>query len=103
MVEVFKNAGHIDLWARAGEGEVVQWEDFFRNYQSGVDWPVAKYWRELMEVYPDAKIILTVRDPERWYESCVQTIFEFTLKGTKFPTTVLLYLMPSMHRFRKRR
>ena len=40
-----------------------------------VDWPAAAYWRELAVHYPDAKVILTVRDPEQWYESMSTTIF----------------------------
>ena len=34
-----------------------------------MDWPAAAYWRELAEHYPEAKVILTVRDPDRWYDS----------------------------------
>ena len=40
-----------------------------------MDWPAAAYWRELAEHYPDAKVILTVRDPDRWYDSVSETIF----------------------------
>ena len=28
-----------------------------------------------MEEYPDAKVLLSVRDPERWYESVSNTIY----------------------------
>jgi hypothetical protein len=30
-----------------------------------VDWPGAAFYEKLMERYPDAKVILTVRDPHR--------------------------------------
>jgi hypothetical protein len=45
------------------------------GFQAAVDWPAAAYWRELAEHYPDAKVILTVRDPDRWYDSVSETIF----------------------------
>ena len=31
-----------------------------------------------MERYPDAKVLLSVRDPERWYESVRNTIYELS-------------------------
>ena len=43
----------------------VDWDDVFAGYRSQVDWPGARYWRELAAHYPDAKVILTVRDPGR--------------------------------------
>ena len=32
--------------------------------------------RTLMRIYPKAKVVLTVRDPEKWYESVKTTIFQ---------------------------
>jgi hypothetical protein len=45
------------------------------GYRAAVDWPAAYFWRELAETHPDARVILTVRDPERWYDSAAATIF----------------------------
>ena len=47
----------------------------FDGYQATVDWPGCSFYRELMRQYPEAKVILTVRDPERWYDSARQTIY----------------------------
>jgi hypothetical protein len=33
------------------------------------------FYRELAEFYPDAKVVLTVRNPDEWYESARATIF----------------------------
>jgi hypothetical protein len=41
-----------------------------------VDWPACSFYEELMERHPDAKVLLSVRDPERWYESTRQTIYK---------------------------
>jgi hypothetical protein len=75
MSEVFAHPEHIAIWQAAGEGKPVDWDALFQGYRSAVDWPVAAFYRELMEVYPAARVILTVRDPERWYESGRNTIF----------------------------
>jgi hypothetical protein len=40
-----------------------------------VDWPAAAFYKELMKVYPDAKVLLSIRDPEKWYESTKETIY----------------------------
>ncbi|WP_231333298.1 sulfotransferase family protein [Actinomadura graeca] len=62
-------------WFDIGEGRPPDWDEVFAGFRSTVDWPAAAYWRELAAHYPDAKVVLTVRDPERWYESADATIF----------------------------
>ena len=47
----------------------MDWEALFQGYQATVDWPGCTFYENLMRFYPDAKVILTVRDPERWYEA----------------------------------
>ncbi len=59
----------VPLWQRAARGETVDWEEVYDGYRSTVDWPGTGFWRELAARYPEAKVILTVRDPERWYDS----------------------------------
>ena len=46
-----------------------------RGYTATCDFPSCNFYKEQMEIYPDAKVILTVRDPEAWYKSCEDTIF----------------------------
>jgi sulfotransferase family protein len=75
MTEVFANPDHIELWEAAMRGEPVNWERLFHGYRATVDWPGAAFYEELLERYPDAKVILTVRDPKRWYESTKSTIY----------------------------
>jgi hypothetical protein len=45
------------------------------GYASTVDWPTTYFWKGLAAANPDAKIILTLRDPETWYRSAAATIF----------------------------
>ena len=75
MSSVVDNPRFAAYWARLGRGEKVDWDEVFKGYVSAVDWPACTYWRELSEYYPKAKILLTVRDPERWFESTQNTIF----------------------------
>lgn len=65
---------HYSFWGRLARGERVDWEDVFKDYQAAVDWPACTYWRELAELNPDAKVILTIRDPDSWFTSCRNTI-----------------------------
>jgi len=78
MREVFEHPEHIELWRAATRGEQVDWERIFGNYRATVDWPACTFYGELMERSPDAKVILTVRDPQRWYESAYNTIYRMT-------------------------
>jgi hypothetical protein len=60
-------------WVEAMHGRA-DWPAVFAGFQSTVDWPGAAYWREIVTAYPSAKIVLTVRDPDRWYDSMSKTI-----------------------------
>ncbi|HLI65926.1 MAG TPA: sulfotransferase [Caulobacteraceae bacterium] len=74
MVEVFQHPESMALWVRASKGEDV-WDQIFDGYKSMVDYPGAHYWRELAAKYPDAKVLHTTRDADKWFESTQATIF----------------------------
>jgi hypothetical protein len=61
-------------WWAAADGRP-DWEALFAGYRAAVDWPAAAFWRPLTERYPSAKVILSVRDPEQWYDSVMSTIY----------------------------
>ena len=65
---------HIDYWEKLLAAQEVDWIGLFDGYQAIVDFPGAYFYRELMEQYPQAKVILTLRDPDQWYESASETI-----------------------------
>jgi len=75
MLEVMENPEHAATWQDAVDGKPIDWERLFAGYRSAVDWPAAAFWRELAVHYPRAKVILTLRDPDRWYESVEATIY----------------------------
>jgi hypothetical protein len=76
MVEVFKNPAACDWWSDAADDpQHANWARIFEGYNSTVDWPNATYYKELADAYPQAKVILTERDPETWFDSTQATIF----------------------------
>ncbi len=75
MFEVRDNPEQLPYWQAAARGEHPGWDQVFANYQSCVDWPSARFWREIAAHYPDAKVLLTLRDPERWFASVHATIY----------------------------
>lgn len=74
MTEVFKNPQAPRWWIEAAEGRPA-WEKIFEGYAATVDWPNATFYAELADHYPQAKVILTERDPEAWFRSTQATIF----------------------------
>ena len=76
MVEVFPRPEHVPLWHRLAFDGVMDWDLVFRGFQATVDWPGARWWREIAAHYPDAKVLLSVRDPEAWYKSMTDTIYQ---------------------------
>jgi hypothetical protein len=67
--------GHMRFFMRAWHGKKVNWKKFFYHYNSVVDWPTCSFYMDLMKEYPDAKVLLNVRNPESWYESMNETIY----------------------------
>ncbi|WP_341720570.1 sulfotransferase [Micromonospora sp. FIMYZ51] len=92
--EILKDPGRLAGWRRAVDGEPVDWNAIFDGYRSTVDWPAAAFWRELVDRYPEAKIILTVRDPVQWHRSCMRTIFMAYRQGRVSRTMVALMQIP---------
>lgn len=60
---------HVSRWLAVLDGATPDWDALFMGYSATVDWPGVTYYRELAAFYPDAKVILTVRDPEQWHAS----------------------------------
>ena len=95
MTNCFAHPERFALWLEAARrkraGEPIDWRPLFTGYRATVDWPGAYFWRELIAAHPEAKVILTVRDPERWYDSARATIYAATQARTATPAARLLY------------
>jgi hypothetical protein len=76
MFDVFANPQHIPVWHEAVHGSPPSWDSLFADHGAVVDLPGAAFWQELATAYPDALVVLSVREsPERWWESISQTLF----------------------------
>jgi hypothetical protein len=64
----------LPLWESAVDGNP-DWEAIFTDACSTLDWPSAFFYRELMDYYPDAKVLLSVRGAEEWARSMEKTIW----------------------------
>ena len=80
MKEVFANfkANHIEYWRdslyrkyhnQPGQYKRREFDKILTQYSALTDAPCVLFSDELLEAYPDAKIILTNRDPDKWLVS----------------------------------
>lgn len=74
MADVFERPQDATVWHKAARGEKVDWNALFTGYRAMVDWPGCQFWKELADFYPEAKVLLSIRDPEKWYTSISNTI-----------------------------
>ncbi|MFD0855736.1 sulfotransferase family protein [Actinomadura adrarensis] len=69
-MEALRRSRDGDLWLAAYEtGGDIDWSQIFEGFRSAMDWPTIYFWERLAAEYPDAKILLTDRDPESWWDS----------------------------------
>ena len=76
MVEFFKHPKQVQVWERALDGHAVDWDALFADYRAVVDWTAAAFFPELAAAYPDAIVVLSVRDVDDWWGSVRDTVFE---------------------------
>jgi Sulfotransferase domain len=74
MVNILSDMSLVPTWIDAFEGRS-NWDQVFEGHQATVDWPGAFFYRDLVEAYPDAKVLLSVRDGESWACSMRKTIW----------------------------
>lgn len=80
MSEAIASPACIPGWVEAANGRP-NWDALFGGYASTVDHPSCVFYRELSAAYPDAKIVLTVRDPHDWFDSTQATVFSPKMRG----------------------
>jgi hypothetical protein len=83
-VNLLTDLDQVELWDRAMDGEVL-WEQIFDEARSTADWPGGFFYRQLMEFYPQAKVLLSVREPESWERSFRETIWTLSFGETVMP------------------
>lgn len=76
MLEVHKIPSRAGDWIDIMDGKPADWDAIFAGYRATVDWPACRWWRELSEFYPDAKVLLSLREAGGWYRSVENTIYK---------------------------
>jgi hypothetical protein len=51
------------------------WDQLLGNAQAVCDWPSIAFAKELIEAYPEAKVVLTNRDVHSWHASTMKTVY----------------------------
>ena len=76
MREIMMYPESAALWAEAADApDQADWNTVLAGYHSTTDAPGCSFWRELVDFYPDARVIHSKRDPEKWFESTQATVF----------------------------
>jgi Sulfotransferase domain len=85
MLEIIGDPAQVPGWTEAIDGVEVDWQDLLSDYVALVDWPGAAFWREISAANPDALVLLSTREPEGWYTSASNTIFNAFTNGQTPP------------------
>jgi len=107
MKEVFaRPASHLELWVQLSSGRPVDLDELFDGCVASCDFPSCNIYHEMADHWPDAKVVLTIRDPEKWRESVLETIYftrlvPFESFGASFFLAVNSVLMPRFVRLFK--
>jgi hypothetical protein len=72
--ELIGHPEHALSWSAANAGDADALRVPLHDYRSTVDWPGCTFWRELCDLFPAAKVVLSVRPPDRWYASFRDTV-----------------------------
>src|SRR5680860_1559583 len=67
MIDVARQPQLLPHWQLAADGGTPDWREVFDGWESTVDWPACTYWEQIWDAFPDAKVLLSVREPESWY------------------------------------
>lgn len=82
------NLDHLPAWTAAFEAKYhnngkpftrEDWDELLGNYGAVTDSPSICFAEELIDAYPEAKIVLVERDVDSWYESFQSLIDEYYL------------------------
>jgi hypothetical protein len=74
MTDVLADPTRALMWIEAFEGRA-DWGAIFKGYSSVVDAPGCRFWRELAALYPQAKVLHSVRDADEWFDSTQTSVF----------------------------
>lgn len=82
-------SGHAAAWLEVANGGKPDWDKLLEGYAATADWPAASHYRELAQHYPDARVILTVRDRNAWHQSLCKTLLPLRDSLTGWPYSLI--------------
>jgi hypothetical protein len=88
MIDIIRDPTPLPYWQAAADGERIDWKEALDGWEASVDWPGCTFYKEQMETWPDAPVLLTVREPEAWYRSVSNSIHaakEMAMRGELQP------------------
>lgn len=87
MFDIVNSDERLGQWEKiVCDAQRPEWEVVFDGYTSAVDGPCAIYYKQIMAAFPEAKVMLTIRDVESWYRSTHDTLYQFALRGGGDPS-----------------
>ena len=93
MIDTFN---YQEIWTSICDGKMNddQFKDYFlsNGFVASVDCPCIFYYERLMKIFPEAKFILTVRDPTAWSKSMKTTICALQVYYKTFPIVIFHWL-----------
>lgn len=84
---IFQRPDHVGTWADIAKNQP-DWQTFLGSYEAGVDSPICFYWKEVLAAFPNAKVILTTRDPNDWYESFAASLYQAMIHPDRAPEEI---------------
>jgi hypothetical protein len=84
---IFQRPDHVEVWRKVLQ-KPPDWQLLFSGYQAGLDSPICFFWREIRATFPDAKVILTKRDPDEWYESLKASLYQAMMNPERAPKEI---------------
>ena len=99
MKDVIPDSSRVSFWTEAALGPKSdeEFREHFRHFAATVDFPACIHWERLLQAYPEAKVLLSVRDPDSWVRSVKDTILKMysSYSGSPWGIWLLQTLVPS--------
>ena len=101
MHETSKRPDHYPFWWKVMKGDggggervtAAEWRLCLEDYRGGVDYPISNHYQSILQAYPEARVLLTVRDPVRWYISVRDSILPGVAAWRSWPVSWLIRLI----------
>ncbi len=98
MKELYGHPEHLPAWQSASRGETVDWDLVFDGFRATVDWPATSLWAELVERYPEARVVVNVRPVDTWADSMQKTVCRLLAVRQRHPDPYVREVLDVAHR-----